>query len=73
MATYHLCDGPRHCQDGSDEWNCVRLDNTTRQLEVRYVVLNLCSRWQAIYLNNFHKHSMQALILRGNIVKRDYK
>ncbi|KAK4327385.1 hypothetical protein Pmani_002148 [Petrolisthes manimaculis] len=35
VPIFRLCDGLRHCQDGSDEWHCVRIENTTRQLEVR--------------------------------------
>ncbi|KAK8740552.1 hypothetical protein OTU49_002964, partial [Cherax quadricarinatus] len=44
VPTFHLCDGLRQCQDGSDEWHCLRIDNSTRQLEVR----SGQNRWMAV-------------------------
>ena len=35
VPTFKLCDGLRHCPDGSDEWVCMKIDNATKQLQIR--------------------------------------
>ncbi|KAK7081888.1 hypothetical protein SK128_011675 [Halocaridina rubra] len=44
VPTFQLCDGLRQCPDGSDEWECLRIENSTHQLEVR----SGANRWSAV-------------------------